>query len=100
MGCGGLAVSTALVSLASAADQETSQLWGEGGQRWDRAGRLTDFSYAGYHRGEDLLPELTPAANVKDFGAAGDRTTDDTAAFRRALQEAGGKTSSSRPAAT
>lgn len=92
VGCGGLAFSAALVSCASAADTETSQLWGEGGQRWDRAGRLPDYSYAGYQRGECPLPELSPAANVKDFGAVGDGTTDDTAAFQRALQKAGGKT--------
>ena len=30
VGCGGLAISTALVSHASAVDKETSQLWGEG----------------------------------------------------------------------
>lgn len=65
MGCGGLVVFTALVPQASAADKERSQLWGEGGQQWDRAGRLTDFSYAGYHRGECPLPELSPAANIK-----------------------------------
>ena len=91
-GCGALAIFSAFVPRASAADKERSQLWGEGGQQWDRAGRLTDFSYAGYHRGECPLPELSPAANVKDFGAVGDGTTDDTAAFQRALQKAGGKT--------
>ena len=87
-----LALGSVLVPHVSAADTQNSQLWGTAGQRWDRAGRLTDFSYAGYHRGECPLPERSPAATVKDFGAVGDGTTDDTAAFERAVQQAGGRT--------
>jgi hypothetical protein len=37
------------------------------------------------------LPEHRPDVSVRDFGAVGDGKTDDTAAFKRALNEAGGK---------
>ena len=92
VGCRGLAISTALVSHASAVDKETSQLWGEGGQRWYCAGRLPDYSYAGYHHGERPCRSFLQRLTSKHFGALGDGTTDDTAAFQRALQKAGGKT--------
>jgi hypothetical protein len=69
----------------------TSLLWGRAGERWEPSGRLTDFSYAGYHRGERPLPELRADVNLRDFGAVGDGKTDDTAAFQRAVKEAGGK---------
>lgn len=77
---------------APALAEEHSQLWGERGERWSAASRLPDFSYAGYGRGERPLPTVAPQASVKDFGARGDGKTDDTAAFRRAVKEAAGKT--------
>ena len=69
-----------------------SQLWGKNGQAWFDESRLTDFSYAGYHRGERRIPLRTPDVSVKDFGAAGDGKTDDTAAFQAAIKESAGKT--------
>jgi hypothetical protein len=66
---------------------ETSELFGETGELWDRAGRLTDFSFAGYHSGEKPIPRPAVKATVKDFGAKGDGVTDDTEAFRRAIAE-------------
>ena len=39
----------------------------------------------GYQAGDTALPTVPITANVKDFGAQGDGTTDDTAAFHRAL---------------
>ena len=68
-----------------------SRLWGRDGERWHAKSRLPDYSYAGYHRGECSLPARMPVASVRTFGARGDGKTDDTRAFQRALDEAGGR---------
>ncbi len=65
--------------------QENSALWGRSGELWNPAGRLPDVSYAGYACGERPLPNSDVTANVRDFGAKGDGTTDDSAAFQAAL---------------
>jgi hypothetical protein len=57
---------------AMAGEPLYSALWGLSGERWSADGRLPDFSYAGYHRGEKSLPLLNPDCSVKDFGAIGD----------------------------
>ncbi|MCH7226700.1 glycosyl hydrolase family 28-related protein [Haloferula sp. A504] len=67
--------------------RDPSSLWGEGGEAWDPAGRLPDFSFAGYHFGEKGLPEVEAVADVTDFGAVGDGVTDCTEAFRQAIAE-------------
>lgn len=70
---------------------EQSELWGEKGERWSPSSRLPDFSFAGYHFGEETPPFAAAGANVRDFGAKGDGSTDDTAAFQKAMEEAAGK---------
>ncbi len=56
------------------------------GEEWIAGGRLPDFSYAGYHRGEKALPDLPQTNNVKDFGAIGDGVSDDTLAIQAAIK--------------
>jgi hypothetical protein len=77
------------VALTPARAGEPSKLWGERGERWEPDGRLPDFSHAGYRRGEAPLPtaeDVPVVASVRDFGATGDGTTDDTAAFKQAIE--------------
>ncbi|MGH9967281.1 MAG: glycosyl hydrolase family 28-related protein [Pyrinomonadaceae bacterium] len=57
------------------------------GEKWDPAGRLPDFSYAGYHAGEAKIPTPPAKWNLKrDFHAAGDGRTDDSQALLKAIQ--------------
>lgn len=64
---------------------EHSQLWGPAGENWSPQSRLPDFSHAGYHRGEEPLPNVPRGVSVRDFGAKGDGVADDTKAFQDAI---------------
>jgi hypothetical protein len=77
------------IHSSAAAQPVHSQLWGEAGELWQPESRLPDFSHAGYRRGEAPLPQVPVVANVRDFGATGDGETDDSAAIKRAIAEAG-----------
>ena len=80
-----LLVAGLLLGAAIGSAAEHSVLWGERGEKWNPRSRLPDFSFAGYHRGEQALPNVPPGVSVKDFGAKGDGVTDDTQAFLAAI---------------
>ncbi len=71
--------------IGFAADPVYSGLWGVNGELWSPQSRLTDFSYAGYRRGEAPIPIVPVRSNVRDYGATGNGVTDDTAAFKSAI---------------
>ena len=89
---GGLTLMALLgASRAHAQDEQAySALWGKAGEKWDPAGRLPDFSYAGYRMGEAAIPTPPVKADVKSFGAKGDGQSDDTKAFQEALKKTSG----------
>src|SRR5258706_5820513 len=64
---------------------QVSELWGRSGELWSPRSRLPDFSFAGYHFGDDPIPDIPVRATVTDFGAKGDGVSDDTEAFLRAI---------------
>lgn len=73
-------------TFASVAAADDSQLWGRQGELWQPGSRLPDFSFAGYHRGDDPLPTVEVVTDVTRFGADGGDSRDDTQAFRNAIR--------------
>lgn len=63
----------------------TSALWGVEGEAWHPTSRLPDFSFAGYRSGEQAIPDVPVATDVRDFGAQGDDQADDSAAIQAAI---------------
>jgi hypothetical protein len=73
---------------AVAGAAEYSALWGKDGERWSPQSRLPDFSFAGYHCGEQPIPDVPLGISVKACGARGDGVADDSQAFLDAIARA------------
>jgi hypothetical protein len=85
------------LAAGSVAQDQTSALWGQGGEKWSPASRLPDFSFAGYRRGEEPFRIPPQSISVTNFGAKGDGHSDDTAAFKRAIDAGAGRVVSIPP---
>ncbi len=59
-----------------------STLWGPNGVNWNPAGRLPDFSYAGYKSSESPLPNVAVISNLNTTTALPNDDIDDTAALQ------------------
>ncbi|MBW2522796.1 MAG: hypothetical protein JRI23_01410, partial [Deltaproteobacteria bacterium] len=80
----------AALTIAAPAPAQTSQLWGDAGERFDPTGRLMEWCYAGYHAAEAPIPDLSPTVSVTDHGAVANDSSNDTAAFAAAIDAASG----------
>lgn len=68
---------------------QTTSLWGADGSDHDPSGFLSDWSYAGYHWGEEHPPVKAPTINVvTDHGATPNDDVDDSEALIAALAAA------------
>jgi len=86
-----------LVVEDSAACQKTlaspsvpSTLTWDNGLKWDsQFNEFTNFTATGTSNARNLVTRFSDVINVRDFGAVGNGTTDDTSAFNSAASEAG-----------
>jgi len=79
-----------IASFNATAQQQYSKLWDKNGENWDKT-KLPDFTTAGYHQGNDPIPSYPESINVLKAGAVNDGVTDNTQAFRKAIQQCGNK---------
>jgi len=78
----------ATITTANAYGQPYSLLWGRNGEAWNKD-RMPDFTNAGYGGGTVPVPHYNFVIDVRKTGAIGDGKTDNTAAFRKAIQLCG-----------
>ncbi|MCH8475890.1 MAG: PKD domain-containing protein [Opitutales bacterium] len=73
--------------------EESKALWGEFKANPDNHPLIPNNAYAGYMRGEQLIPEVRAVVDVRSFGGRGDGQTFNDDAIRQAIEaawEAGG----------
>ncbi|MDF2713090.1 MAG: hypothetical protein K0R28_15 [Paenibacillus sp.] len=67
---------------------DSGRLWNEYAQSPQLHRQIPDCSYAGYRYSGKPLPDVREVVNVRQSGAVGDGVTDDTLAFKRAIERA------------
>ncbi|MFC2127098.1 T9SS type A sorting domain-containing protein [Bacteroidota bacterium] len=73
--------------LLTQAQVKESSLWGPNGVNWDPAGRLPDFSYAGYKSSNESLPDIAIVSDLSTTNAMPDDAIDDTAALQNLINQ-------------
>ncbi len=74
--------------LAQSGGITGASLWAEYEKNPNTNPNIPNCSFAGYRGGDAAIPDAKVVANVKESGATGDGTTDDTAAFAAAMDKA------------
>jgi hypothetical protein len=74
-----------IFTIGSFGQTKESSLWGPNGRDWNPAGRLPDFSYAGYTSSAKTIPNVRVVANLKDFGANPNDNTDDSVKLQQLI---------------
>lgn len=64
-------VGNASVQAAAALPAGFSKFWGKAGELFDPAGRITDYSFAGYKQGNEPLPSPPVTVSYKQFQQPG-----------------------------
>jgi hypothetical protein len=75
--------------LPDAFSQTTAEdVWDSFVANPDQHQNIPDNSYAGYHGGKVPIPDIAEVANLADYGGIGDGVTDNTEAFKAAIEAA------------
>ncbi len=67
-----------MMQYGNAQNIKESTLWGPNGVNWDPAGRLPDFSYAGYRSSAKAIPNVRQVASLASTGALPNDNIDDS----------------------
>ncbi len=84
-------LATALATSWAPAQFTSEALWQAYAKAPNIQPNMPNNSFAGYRRGESPIPTPAVVANVRQLGAKGDGSADDTAAFQAAIKTAGEK---------
>ena len=73
-----IALFITMMHYGNAQNIKESSLWGPKGANWDPAGRLPDFSYAGYRSSDRTIPNVRQVASLATTGALANDNIDDS----------------------
>ncbi|TAJ12781.1 DUF4955 domain-containing protein [Marinilabiliaceae bacterium JC017] len=91
MNCKSIVLSIAAIALTGFVQAQNSQLWEDFKAKSSKGktAELPDFSYAGYHHGEEAIPAVTHKVfDVTDFGAVPNDGISDKAAIKKCIAAA------------
>lgn len=74
-----------LLGVLTCSAGSPSKLWGRRGELWEPDSRLPFFGFAGYHCGNDPIPDVPAKTDVRKFGAVPDDDIGDSDAIQAAI---------------
>ncbi len=77
-----------LLLITTAYAQTGNDVWNSYAENPDNHPNIVNNSFSGYHGGNIPIPDVPVVADLTDFGGVGDGVTDNTMAFRNAIDAA------------